>query len=288
MEEARALAAARMQAESAQREEPAPARMLAGRRARNGVRTRLPPATPTPPADDASARPAPVPAPAATARRARSAAAASTTPQAGTEAAGGNIAAGATPTAGDDLAPPSGTDEVDALLARLRVGNIAFNAPRSINIRDTVRVRALVSPDQAAAVLKAQVDAPGEQVVAPLQVSKLMEARLAGEGFRIEPITSARQAVGSGVTTWEWDVTPEAEGRHRLTLTVDAFVRMDGESVPKTLRTFDHPIEVQVTATQRIGGWLEEHGKWAWSTLLVPLWAWWKSRRKKPAAADNG
>jgi hypothetical protein len=86
--------------------------------------------------------------------------------------------------------------------------------------------------------------------------------------------------VGSGITTWEWEVTPEEEGRHRLTLSLDAFVRMDGQSVAKTLRTFDHPIDVQVTATQRIGGWAKEHGKWAWSTLLVPLWAWWSKRKK--------
>lgn len=172
------------------------------------------------------------------------------------------------------------TGEVDALLARLRVGNIAFNAPQTINISETIRVRALVSPDESTATLQAQIDAPGEKVVAPLKISKLMEARLSGEGFRIVPISSARQAVGSGITTWEWEVTPEEEGRHRLTLSLDAFVRMDGQSVAKTLRTFDHPIDVQVTATQRIGGWAKEHGKWAWSTLLVPLWAWWSKRKK--------
>ncbi|GAB3092924.1 hypothetical protein [Lysobacter terrae] len=175
---------------------------------------------------------------------------------------------------------PDETNEVDALLARLRVGNIAFNAPQTINISDTVRVRALVSPDESTATLQAQIGAPGEKVVAPLKISKLMEARLSGEGFHIVPISSARQAVGSGITTWEWEVTPEQEGHHRLTLSLDAFVRMDGQSVAKTLRTFDHPIDVQVTATQRIGGWATEHGKWAWSTLLVPLWAWWTKRKK--------
>lgn len=178
-------------------------------------------------------------------------------------------------------APPAETDEVDALLERLRVGNIAFNAPRTINIEETVRVRALVSPDETAATLESRIDAPGDRIVAPLQTSKLMEARLTGEGFRIVAVSSARQAVGSGITTWEWEVTPEKAGRRRLTLTVDAFVRMDGQSVPRTLRTFDHPIDVEVTATQRIGGWLEEHGKWAWSALLVPLWAWWSRRRKQ-------
>jgi hypothetical protein len=231
--------------------------------------------------------------PAAMARAATATAPSANTP-AHDEARAGRTAAAATDIATDPtpeqaaVALPAETDEVDALLDRLRVGNIAFNAPQTINISETIRVRALVSPDAAAATLQAQVAAPGEQVVAPLKISKLMEARLTGDGFRIVPITAAQQAVGSGVTTWEWEVTPETAGRHRLTLTVDAFVRMDGQSVAKTLRTFDHPIEVQVTAGQRIGGWLEEHGKWAWSTLLVPLWAWWSRRRKaKPDSRET-
>lgn len=198
---------------------------------------------------------------------------------AGREASAIADAADAEAAAGD---VPSETDEVDVLLERLRVGNIAFNAPKTVNIEQTVRVRALVSPDEGVATLQARLgdDAPGEQVVAEVKVSKVMEARLTGEGFAIVPITQARQAVGSGVTTWEWDVTPQEEGRHRLTLSLDAFVRVDGESVAKTLRTFNHSIDVEVSTGQRIGGWVEEHGKWAWSTLLVPLFAWWTKKKK--------
>lgn len=186
-------------------------------------------------------------------------------------------AASGTSPIGDALPPE--TDEVDALFARLRDGNVAFNAPQSVNIRDTIKVRALVSPDEAAETMKAQIDAPGMAMVRPVKVSKFMEARLTGEGFRIVPISQAQQAVGSGITAWEWEVTPQKEGLHRLTLSLDAFVRMDGERVART-RTFEHPIDVEVTMSQRIGGWVDQHGKWAWSALLVPLWAWWGRRRK--------
>lgn len=179
---------------------------------------------------------------------------------------------------GDQLA--SEIDEADALLARLRWGHVAFNAPQTINIKDTIKVRALVSPDESANAMKVQIDAPGEQVVESVQVSKFMEARLTGVGFTIVPISQAQQVVGSGITTWEWEVTPEKEGRHRLNLSLDAFVRMDGQNVART-RTFNRDIDVDVTVSQRIGGWVDQHGKWAWSTLLVPLWAWWNNKRKK-------
>jgi hypothetical protein len=207
----------------------------------------------------------------------------------GASAADGNPAVAATDgnaeSPGGDVLP-SEIDEADALLARLRWGNVAFNAPRTINIKDTIKVRALVSPDASAGTMKLQIDAPGEQVVESVQISKVMEARLAGVGFRIVPLSQAQQVVGSGITTWEWEVTPEKEGRHRLNLSLDAFVRMDGQHRART-RTFNRDIDVEVTVSQRIGGWLDQHGKWAWSTLLVPLWAWWNSKRKKAKPASE-
>ena len=189
----------------------------------------------------------------------------------------------------DDHAATS-TSAVDQALAQLKLGNVAFNSPARINIEDTVSIKVELSPNQSQAALLARVDEPGAKLSESLQVSNLMEARLSGEGFKIVAVTPERQAVSSGITEWIWDVTPETEGRRQLTLSIDALITVNGELVPRTLRTFRKPIEVEVSSGQRIGGFLGEHGKWAWTTLLVPLFGWVAKKRQAKAgqARTNG
>ena len=186
-------------------------------------------------------------------------------------------------------AADTGTRVVDEILSQLKLGNVAFNTPSTINIQETVSIHVALSPSETAAVLEDRVEGPGEKVSQALQVSNNLEARLSGEGFRIVPVTSERQAVSSGITEWIWDVTPLTAGRHQLTLTIDALINVNGQTVPKTLRTFRKPIEVEVTATQRVGSVLSEHGKWLWTTLLLPVFGWMAKRRKlrKLAAARS-
>lgn len=175
------------------------------------------------------------------------------------------------------------TETVDEVLSQLVLGNVAFNSPEKINIEDTVSIKVVLSPNEAEAVLLDRIDEPGSKVSESLQVSNLMEARLSGEGFKIVAVTKERQAVSSGVTEWIWDVTPLSEGKRQLTLTIDALITINGEVVPKTLRTFRKPIEVEITKTQKVSGMLNEHGKWLWSTLLVPIFGWALKKRKDKA-----
>ena len=179
--------------------------------------------------------------------------------------------------------PDTSTATVDEILSQLVLGDVAFNAPEKINIEDTVSIRVALSPDQGAAAVGARIEEPGRIISETLQVSNLMQARLTGEGFKIVAVTPEKQAVSSGITEWLWDVTPLKEGKHQLTLSMDALITVNGEVVPKTLRTYRKPIEVEVTATQVAGNFLSEHGKWAWSTLLLPLFAWVAKKRKDRA-----
>lgn len=179
------------------------------------------------------------------------------------------------------------TEVVDEILSQLTLGKVAFNTPRFINIEETVSIHVALSPSEGEAVLLERVEGPGEKVASDLQVGNNMEARLSGEGFKIVPVTRERQAVASGVTEWIWDVTPLRAGKHQLTLTIDALISVNGQTIPKTLRTFRKPIEVDVTVGQRLGGWLSEHGKWAWTTLLLPLFGWVAKKRKAKAAGGT-
>ena len=179
--------------------------------------------------------------------------------------------------------PDTSTTAVDQILSQLVLGDVAFNAPEKINIEDTVSIRVALSPDQGAAAVSARIEEPGKRIAETLQVSNLMQARLTGEGFKIVAVTPEKQAVSSGITEWLWDVTPLEEGKHQLTLSMDALITVNGEVVPKTLRTYRKPIEVEVTTAQVAGNLLSEHGKWAWSTLLLPLFAWFAKKRKDRA-----
>lgn len=183
--------------------------------------------------------------------------------------------------------PDTSTTAVDQILSQLVLGDVAFNAPEKINIEDTVSIRVALSPDQGAAAVSARIEEPGKRIAETLQVSNLMQARLTGEGFKIVSVTPEKQAVSSGITEWLWDVTPLEEGKHQLTLSMDALITVNGEVVPKTLRTYRKPIEVEVTTAQVAGNLLSEHGKWAWSTLLLPLFAWFAKKRKDRASGKT-
>jgi hypothetical protein len=177
------------------------------------------------------------------------------------------------------------TAVVDRLLAQLQPGHVAFNAPQAINVEDTVLVQLVVSPGASRTELRERIEGPGRVVDEAVQVANTMQARLTGEGFRITAQTPERQLVSSGVTEWAWEITPMAPGRHTLTLALDALVPLDGSVVPRTLRTFRKPIEVDVTAGQRVSSFVEAHGKWVWTTLLVPAFGWAAKRRKDRKAA---
>ena len=195
----------------------------------------------------------------------------------------------AAPAQPETQAPPpdTSTTAVDQILSQLVLGDVAFNAPEKINIEDTVSIRVALSPDQGAAAVSARIEEPGKRIAETLQVSNLMQARLTGEGFKIVAVTPEKQAVSSGITEWLWDVTPLEEGKHQLTLSMDALITVNGEVVPKTLRTYRKPIEVEVTTSQVAGNLLSEHGKWAWSTLLLPLFAWFAKKRKDRAGGKT-
>jgi hypothetical protein len=192
-------------------------------------------------------------------------------------------------TAGVAAAADTGTAVVDRLLAQLQPGHVAFNAPQAINVEDTVLVQLVVRPGASRAELRERIEGPGRVLDEAVQVANTMQARLTGEGFRITAQTPERQLVSSGVTEWAWEITPTAPGRHTLTLALDALVPLDGSVVPRTLRTFRKPIEVDVTAGQRVASFVEENGKWVWTTLLVPVFGWVAKRRKdrKAAAKDD-
>ena len=174
--------------------------------------------------------------------------------------------------------------KVDRLLDEMEFGTIAFNAPTNINIDDSRQIQLILSLAETMEELKQSITEEGEKVGATIKVSDRMEARLSGYMFQITAITPELQAVSmSQQTQWKWEIHPKEEGSHQLHLTLTALLEIDGHSTGRAIRTFDKIIEVNVTATQKIGLFLENNWKWLWAAILVPVAGWlWKRKKKQP------
>ena len=178
---------------------------------------------------------------------------------------------------------PRPPNTVDRLLDEMEFGAIAFNAPTDINIDDTPQIQLILSLAETIDKLKQSITEEGEKVGATIRVSDRMKARLSGYKFQITAITSEIQAVSkSQRTEWKWEIHPKEEGRHKLHLTLTALLEIDGYSTPRAIRTFDKIIEVNVTATQKIGLFFKSNWQWLWAAILVPVAGWlWKRKKKQ-------
>ena len=167
---------------------------------------------------------------------------------------------------------------VDKLLNEMEFGVIAFNSPTNINIDDSPQIQLLLSLASTVEALKQSIAEEGEKVGATIKVSDIMEARLSGDMFQITEIIPIVQAISKSLETkWEWKVHPKKEGKHKLHLTLTALLEIDGRSTPRTIRTFDKVIEVNVTATQKIILFFKNNWQWLWAAILLPVGGWlWK------------
>lgn len=179
--------------------------------------------------------------------------------------------------------PPERLGDVDRLLEEMEFGTIAFNVPTNINIDDSPQIQLLLSLSETVEKLKQSITEEGEKIGATIRVNDRMEARLSGYLFEITAITPETQAVSKRQQTeWKWEIHPKKKGKHKLHLTLTALLEIDGKSRPRAIRTFDKVIEVNVTATQKIGLFFENNWQWLWAAILVPVAGWlWKRKKKQ-------
>ena len=185
--------------------------------------------------------------------------------------------------------PPESLGDVDRLLEGMEFGAIAFNAPTHINIDDSPQIQLILSLAETVEKLKKSITEEGEKIGATIRVSDRMEARLSGYMFQITAITPEIQAVSKRQQTeWKWETHPKKEGRHKLHLTLTALLEIDGQTTPRAIRTFDKIIEVNVTATQKIGLFFKNNWQWLWAAILVPVAGWlWKRKKKQLTNASS-
>ena len=194
------------------------------------------------------------------------------------------------PETAEGVASDDPTSEVDRKLDALPLGNIAFNTPETIPLGDAATIELLVSMKEAEEELRQQVHGIGGIETAHVQLSDQMEAKVAGLGFRIEPITPERQAVShTQETRWRWQIEPTKSDTLELNLTLSALIKIDGESSARAIRTFEKTIVVKVPFGQRVVTAMSNNIELLTSVVLIPIaggtWRYFRKRKRgKPRA----
>ena len=204
-------------------------------------------------------------------------------------------AGGYTPVFAPPEATPGPTDpiaSVDDILNRALTGSLAYNAPESMQVDETVTIQLLLNPSISEAELGQQIEESGTVTTGTVQVTPLMKAELIArdEAFDIVPLhDTAEQPISTVDTTrWQWQVTAHQEGTQRLTLVVYRLVKYDGRDYWREVETYRSDITVNVTWVQRLGtfDWQWLVGILATSGFIPFAWRWYDKRRqpRKPSA----
>ena len=186
--------------------------------------------------------------------------------------------------------PSSATENnLDSLLQAMPLGNIAFNAPTSLNIERVAQIQLLLDLTQSITELQEEIAEDGEKHGATIRISHRMEAKLEGPMFTIAPITKEIQAVSQlEPTEWKWEVHPTKSGNHNLHLTLSALLQIEGQETFRMLKTFDKTIQVRVTTIQKVESFIMEHWKWLWAAVLMPVAGWiWRRISKTTKQAEG-
>jgi len=182
---------------------------------------------------------------------------------------------------------PTSEDEIFAVIKRrfgaLSPGTVAFNVPKEMRVATTSVVTLRIAPKGESI----GTDVPPTSTSVIENVTPIMEANLdGGEGMEVKSLTPAKQAVaGGGAAEWRWNVTPSEAGKHTLTATATALLKINGEDVTRNVWTQSEEVSVRVN----VGDFIANHWEWAWGALLVPLAGlllnWFQRRRKRDTVA---
>lgn len=161
---------------------------------------------------------------------------------------------------------------VDAILDRMEFGQIAFTVPPVMRYQEPKLVELLLSTKSSAQELQAELDTRLHAQSARVRITDRMEAQLTGMGFSFEAIEPPLQAVSrQGTTRWRWEVIPKGHGALVLHLKLYAHIEVSGLDTPYVIQTYDRPVEVQITAVQRVTGFIHDSSQWLWPAVLVPI-----------------
>ena len=178
------------------------------------------------------------------------------------------------------------TFELQRLLDSVVLGHIALDVPTAMTVDQKTLIRVVLGMRPAMDSSHERDTASDSSPDGGASVSRIMEARLSGSSFLIDPVTPERQAFAARQSAeWTWLVTPKQAGRQQLHLTVSGAPGGDDSAMRRLFPTLDHTVEVGLTWRDRIRAFVEMHplGLWAAAAalLLAVLWRRSRSRMKR-------
>ncbi|MEW5940934.1 MAG: hypothetical protein AB1750_14790, partial [Chloroflexota bacterium] len=198
------------------------------------------------------------------------------------------------------VAPTSGPADtlaaVDEILNQTLSGSLAYNAPESMQLGETLVIELLLNPSLSEEEWGEQIEESGAVVTGTVQITPLTKAELKAqeEAFDILPLNDTPEQPISATesTRWQWQVIAKKEGTQRLTLVVYMLVKYNDQDYWREVETYRNDILVNVTFAQRLRAF-----DWKWlvgllvTSGLVPFaWRWMKKRlprKPSPPSAER-
>jgi hypothetical protein len=182
-----------------------------------------------------------------------------------------------TPTPGVTPSNTNAGKSIDEILKGLPIGNIAYNAPETMNLEETTTIQLVLGPKKTTEELKEIVKEPGKVKTAEgIRITEEMEAKLTADpsAFKITEVGEARRGVPMNQTTeWSWQVTPLKAGDQRLALVLNIIYDNHGKEQKLRLPTYETTIRVSVGIGNRVTSVVTTAWDWIWKALLIPALA---------------
>lgn len=200
-----------------------------------------------------------------------------------------------TPVSGETATRTPTADEIaEQEYRRLKEGKLAFNAPEQMALGNVEKVRLRLTKDAGVTFATlAPEQEPGQALITgTLKVGTTMAAILAGDKFKITPLSSEEQLVLSeGVNEWAWYVEPLESGTHSLTLRVTVKIKVGDEEKARDFLAKEIAVQVKVN-------WLSSASKFVmdnWEKLLGLLipsgalggWLYQRLRKKRTSSQER-
>jgi hypothetical protein len=203
----------------------------------------------------------------------------------------------------------SAFNEVDRQFQDSVSSNIAYNAPKTMKLNETITVELLLNPSLSQEQLVTQlversdfltstaepgklvteqgeeIDVVTSEVIITDRMKAVLRSRKSG-AFEIQELhDNADQPVSSVDTTkWRWSVTAKEHGEQILELVVYRLIKYADKEYWREVETYKADINVRVTASQWLGSL-----DWKWiigilaTALIIPLFFRWYDRTRKIA-----
>jgi hypothetical protein len=188
---------------------------------------------------------------------------------------------------------PSDIENLQAAVDALPIGQILFNHPAEMELKQAETVRVRIS-QSLLEDLSHDLKAGGKTEQDQIPVSASMRVDLFGEPyFIVKPLTEEEQLITQkGFSEWSFTVIPQKRGTWPLHLTVSAVIHAPwGGDKFKSYPVKDEEIRVRVTLLGAVGDFVIGNWQWLWTTILVPVsilcWRKIRSRRAKEVTGSS-